>query len=160
MTDAYSAERAGYAERLARLAGSTTWREPMEGHATRGDHLPDVHAMAASLAFARRGEADIGPDVALAVICRKMAHRRKVVTELAAALLASGGRAGERCADYLPQIAAACYSHVVTGEPIAVVAGIAERDWEILSSMGTGLLWDAVSVSVRRAEYAYRAEAA
>lgn len=160
MSDAYSAERAGYAERLARLAGGTTYREPVGGYGTPSDYMPDVHAMAASLAFARRGEADIGPDVAFAVICRKMAHRRKVVTELAAALLASGGRAGERCAYYLPQIASACYSHVVTGEPRAVVAGIAERDWVILSSMGVGLLWDAVSVSVRRAEYAYRSEAA
>lgn len=160
MSDIYSAERAGYAERLARLAGSTTYREPMEGHATRSDYMPDVHAMAASLAFARRGENDIGPDVALAVICRKMAHRRRVVTELAAALLAQGGRPGERCADALLEIAAACYVHVVTGDPLERVPEITERDWEILSAMGAGLLWDAVAVSVRRAEYAYRAEAA
>ena len=86
MSDAYSAERAGYAERLARLAGGTTYREPVGGYGTPSDYMPDVHAMAASLAFARRGKADIGPDVALAVICRKMAYRRKVATELAAAL--------------------------------------------------------------------------
>ena len=160
MGDVFSTERAGFAERLARLAGGTTYREPMGGHGTKSDHIPDVHAMAASLAFARRGASDIGPDVAMAVICRKMAHRRRVVTELAAALLAQSGRVGERCADYLPQIAAACYSNVVTGEALERPEGPDDRDWEILSAMGTGLLWDAVSVSVRRAEYAYRAEAA
>lgn len=162
MGDVYSAERAGYAERLARLAGSTTWREPMEGHATKSDNMPDVHAMAASLGFARRGSSDIGPDVAVAVICRRMDHRQRVVTELTAALLAQSGRVGERCADHLPQIAAACYMHVVTGEPYRrdLCPEVADRDWEILSAMGTRLLWDAVAVSIRRAEYAYRAEAA
>ena len=160
MSDEYSTVRAGFAERLARLAGGTTFREPVGGHSVKADNMPDVHAMAASLAFARQGDGDIGPDVAFAVICQRMTHRRRVVSEMTAALLAQGGRPGERCADYLPQIAASCYVHVVTGNPAERVEGPDERDWLILSSMGAGLLWDAVTVSVRRAERAYRAEAA
>lgn len=159
MSDVFSAERAGFAERLARLAGGTTWREPLEGYGTRSDNMPDTHAMAAALAFARTGPSDIGPDVAYAVICRRPAHRRRVVMELTAALLAQSGVVGERCADYLPQIAARCYVHVCTGSPVEPVEGVKERDWTILSAMGCGLLWDAVTVSVRRAEYAYRAAA-
>lgn len=159
-SDAYSTERAGFAERLARLAGGTTWREPMGGYSTSSDNMPDVHALAASLAFARRGANDIGPDVAMAVICRVPAHRERVVTELAAALLAESGWVGERCVDQLPMVAAQCYMHVCTGEPSTQPEGVTERDWGILEAMGCRLLWDAVTVSVRRAEHAYRAEAA
>ena len=65
--------------------------------------------------MARRGPGDNGPDIAYAVICQRPTRRAAVVTELAAALLAQGGYAGERCADYLPQIAAACYVSVCTG---------------------------------------------
>lgn len=160
MSDAYSAERAGYAERLARLAGGTTYREPMEGHATKSDNMPDVHAMAASLAFARRGEADIGPDVALAVILKEMTHREKVIFKLSKALLLLSGFAGQRCAYYLPQISAACYRHVCTGLPVEKPEGVPDRDWEILSSIAIGQLWDAVAVTIRRAEHAFHAEAA
>ena len=35
--DTYSAERASFAERLGRLAGGTTWREPLEGNGTNSD---------------------------------------------------------------------------------------------------------------------------
>lgn len=159
-SDAYSTERAGFAERLARLAGGTTWREPVGGYGTKSDNLPDVHALAASLAFARRGRDDIGPDVAMAVICRVPAHRQRVVTELAAALLAESGRVGERCADHLPIVAARCYMHVCIGSPAEQPEGVDERDWAILGAMACRLLWDAVTVTVRRAERAYRAEAA
>lgn len=159
MTDVYSNERAGYAERLARLAGGTTWREPLQGNGTKQDNLPDVHALAASLAFARSGPNDIGPDVAFAVICQRPTHRERVVVKLAEALMNLAGHVAERCADSLPQVAAACYAHVCSGQHVPRPQGLAERDWEILSAVAVSQLWDAVSVSVRRAEYAYRAAA-
>lgn len=159
MSDTFSNERAGYAERLARLAGGTTWREPIGGYSTSADNMPDVHALAASLAFARQGPNDIGPDVAFAVICKKMTHRERVVMKLADALLGLAGHVAERCADSLPQVAAASYVHVCTGEPVSKPEDVTHRDWEILSAIAIGQLWDAVNVSVRRAEYAYRAAA-
>lgn len=159
MSDVYSNERAGYAERLARLAGGTTWREPMQGHGTKMDNLPDVHALAASLAFARQGPDDIGPDVAFAIICQKPTHRERVVAKLSEALLKLAGHVAERCADHLPQVSAACYAHVCSGQYVQAPDGVGERDWEILSAVAVNQLWDAVSVSVRRAEYAYRAAA-
>lgn len=157
--DPFSTERAGFAERLARLAGSTTWREPMGGYGTSSDSMPDVHALAASLAFARTGPDDIGPDVAYAVICRRMAQGERVVAKLSGALLHLAGRAGERCADSLPMVSAECYAHVCTGQPMTKPDELAERDWLILSAIGVGQIWDAVAVSVRRAERAYRAAA-
>lgn len=68
------------------MAGGTTYREPMEGHATDGGTLPDAHAIASALAFARRGPEDIGPDVAYCLVLQSDAYRAKVTRLLAEAL--------------------------------------------------------------------------
>ncbi|WP_244953566.1 hypothetical protein WCN79_01950 [Xanthomonas axonopodis pv. vasculorum] len=94
MTDAYTSERASFRERLARMSGGTTYRAPMEGHGTKSDTMPDVHTMAAALAYARQGEGDIGPDIALAIVCQTDYRRQRIVNELAAVLLAATGKVG------------------------------------------------------------------
>lgn len=158
--DAFSNERASFAERLARLAGGTTWREPIGGYGTKSDNLPDVHALAASLAFARNGKNDIGPDLVMSIICQMPSNLVRITTELAAALLAASGRIGEDNADELPIVASRSYRHLVTGEPVKKPVGMNDRDWILLHGLACRMLWDAVTVSVRRAERAYRAEAA
>lgn len=159
-TDVYSTERAGFAERLARLTGGSTWREPMEGYGSRHDWQPEAHRLAQALAYARAGGNDIGPDLVCAIVLQWPGKPHRVVTELAAALLAQTGRVGERCADHLPMIARACYLHVVTGEELTEeIDGVDPRDWLLLTSIGTGSLWQAVEQTIRRAERAYRAAA-
>ena len=46
----YSSDRPEFAERVARLAGQTTYRVPTEGRGTRTEQLPDAHAIATALA--------------------------------------------------------------------------------------------------------------
>lgn len=82
----WNSDRPDFCERVAKLAGGTTYRTPTEGRGTKLDQLPDAHAVAAALAFARRGENDVGPDVAYCWVLRCDSYRRKVVRKLADAL--------------------------------------------------------------------------
>lgn len=82
----YSSDRPEFAERVARLAGQTTYRVPTEGRGTRMEQLPDAHAIAAALAFARQGPDDIGPDVAYAWVVQTDAGRERVTRKLSEAM--------------------------------------------------------------------------
>lgn len=156
MTETHTNERAGFAEKVARLAGRTAYREPIGGFGSRSDYMPDEHAIAAAMAFARRGPNDIGPDVAVAIATGTHAHRMKIVRELAAALLATTGRIGERCADSLLHVSADCYLDVVGAVPAGHGEGITESDYAKLRKLGVMLLWDCAENAFRRARQAYR----
>lgn len=82
----YTSDRPDFIERLAKLAGGTTYRTPTEGRGTKQDQLPDAHAIATALAFARRGPDDIGPDVAYCWVLRCDSYRVRVVRKLSTAL--------------------------------------------------------------------------
>lgn len=82
----YSSDRPEFAERVARLAGQTTYRVPTEGRGTRTEQMPDAHAIAAALAFARQGSDDIGPDVAYAWVLQSDAGRERVTRRLSEAM--------------------------------------------------------------------------
>lgn len=56
-----------FLERLGRLAGQTTYRVPVEGIGTRFSHLPESHALAAALSFARGKRWNPGPELLYAV---------------------------------------------------------------------------------------------
>ena len=156
--DLFSTERAGFLERLAGLSGRTTWREPAGGaHYTGG--VPDAHALAASLAYARRGEHDIGPDILVCVACQTEHRRPRIVAELAAALVAECGRVAKRNQHALPAIAARAYMGVVYGKHYTPPSGVRMHDYLLLSRMGEATLWQAAEQSLRLAERAYRAAA-
>jgi|GEM_PF-2147060 len=158
MAEVYTNERAGFRERLARMAGGTTYREPIGGYGTKADSVPDVHTMAAALAYAKEGPSDIGPDIALAIVCQADYRRQQIVTELVAALLAETGRVGERCADVLPIICGRAYVAVVLGVPAEADADwkIAARDWQLLSGLAEAALMQAAEGAIRRASGSYR----
>jgi hypothetical protein len=156
MSDEFSTARAGFAERVAKMAGGTTYREPVGSFGSSADHLPDAHAVAAAMAYARRGPNDIGPDIAVAIATGTPAHRSRIVLELSAALLACTGRVGERATNFLLMIAAHCYLYVVTGKPQGPrPLGVSERDYTLLRSMGEGILWQAAESALTRAKKAY-----
>ncbi|MDE2470258.1 MAG: hypothetical protein KGL35_16290 [Bradyrhizobium sp.] len=159
-TDLFSTERAGFAERLARLTGGTTWREVGHG-GHNGDPMPDAHSLAASLAFARRGSHDIGPDILSAIVCQAEYLRPRIVTELTAALVAECGRVAKRNANTLPAIASHAYLAVVYGHNLKPPAqGIRAHDYLLLTRMGEATLWAAAEQSLRLAERAYYSRAA
>jgi hypothetical protein len=140
MSDEFSTVRAGFMERVAELAGGTTYRMPVGGQGTGGDRMPDAHAIAASLAYARRGPTDIGPDIAVAIATGSVAHRTRIVMELSAALLACTGRVGDRAAHFLLTISAHCYLCVTGTTNVERPLGVSERDYTLLRSMGEGIL--------------------
>jgi hypothetical protein len=157
MSDEFSHVRAGFLERIAKLAGGTTYREPIGSYGTGGDRMPDAHVIAAAMAYARRGPTDIGPDIAVAIATGSTAHRTRIVMELSAALLASTGKVGERTSNFLLMIAAHCYLFVVTGTPQGQrPLGVSERDYLLLRSIGEGILWQAAEAALARAKKAYR----
>ena len=84
----YTTDRPEFIERLAKLAGGTTYRTPAAPRGTKQDQLPDAHAIAAALAFARRMEDpdDIGPDVAYCWALGSDAYKARVTRRLAIAL--------------------------------------------------------------------------
>lgn len=158
MADTFSTERAGFAERLGRLAGGTTYREPMEGHSTAGCHMPEAHSLATALAFAGRGNGDVGPDLALAVVLQRLVKPERVVPWLASELSKYGGRMADKNADFLPNLSRVAYVAVIQGGDPAEVEGVDERAHLWLSSLAMSLIWGEVGEAIWRAERAYRAE--
>ena len=144
-------------ERLQRLLGSTTWREPMLGGGGRAG-LPAAHELAAALGMARQhvcaacgspstsrcghsagtrpDPADVGPDVAIDVLLRQTVHAGKVGRAVEAALAANrSSRACRRCRPYLRIIVWAAYVQVVHGyaTPQLRPGEVSEADWDVLT---------------------------
>ena len=82
----WTSDRPEFCERVAKLAGDTTYRVPTEGKGTKVAQVPDAHAIAAALAYARQGPQDIGPDVAYCLVLQSDAYRWKVCRMLAEAM--------------------------------------------------------------------------
>lgn len=156
MSDAtFTYERANFAERAAKLAGGTTFREPVGGRSTKQD-IPDEHAIAAAFAYSRVSPNDIGPDIAVAIITGCPAHGDRIVRELAAALMAGlGHRAKAKVADVI-RVAADCYLRAVRGTGGKKPEGLDDRQYQIVSTLGDRILWQAAEESLFRAERAYR----
>lgn len=159
-TDTFNhADRAGFLERLARLAGSTTWREPGQGGGVPyvARRIPTEHAMALALAMARTNPRDVGPDLAYSV-ATGVPHRRHIIIAWLAEKLEKGtGSVGQRCSPWLQRIAGRAYDKVI-GSPVdevpGWVAGKMSRDIELLSNVAEGWLWMSMEAAVERAEYA------
>jgi len=159
MAETFSYDRASFAERAAKLAGGTTFREPVGGRGTKHDHVPDEHAMAAAFAYSRQGKNDVGPDIALAIITGTHAHGDRIIRELAAALMAGLGKRAEGHATDILRIAAGCYLWAVSGERGRQPDGMEKRQYQIAHTLGDRILWQAAEESLFRAERAYRQEA-
>lgn len=156
MTEAFSYERATFAERAARLAGKTTFREPVGGVSTNHDHMPDEHAIAAAFAYARKHPRDVGPDIAVAIITGSTAHADKIVKELAAALLAGLGHRARGKVKAILQVSAGCYLRAVTGKGSGKPDDLDARQYQIASTLGDSVLWREAEEALFRAELAYR----
>lgn len=149
-------ERSGFIERLGRLSGTTTWREPGGGGYTPpvAGALSGGNAMLLSLSMARRYPGDVGPDIAYSVGTGRPHHRRQAVEWLADKLLAGTGSAGKRAKRNLLTIAGQAYDLVIgTRARIEPPRG-AVREFELLANVGAGWLWIAMEAAVERAEVA------
>ena len=156
MTETFSYDRAGFAERAAKLAGMTTFREPVGGRGTKRDHVPDEHAMAAAFAYSRQGPNDIGPDIALAIITGTHAHGDRIIRELAAALMAGLGNRATGKTAAIVRVAAGCYLRAVCGSGGKKPDGLTDRQYELARILGESVLWRSANEALFRAERAYR----
>ena len=133
-----SDDRIGFIERLGRLAGQTTYRVPVEGVGTRFSHLPESHALAAALSYARGQRWNPGPELAYAV-ATGIPHKRDCVIDwLAEKLHVGTGAEGRNHADRIRGIAAISYSIVVRG-PESIIRY--QFDPHILRLANVGAAW-------------------
>ena len=156
IADVFSHDRATFRERIARLAGGTTYREPMEGHSTDPHRLTDQD-VAAALAFARQGASDIGPDVAYCMVCQSDAYRPRIVRELARALSESGGYYLRNSRPYLMRIADQAFAAMVWQARVEKPEGRSERAYSALLLAGVATLQNVADEAIRRAERAFYA---
>jgi hypothetical protein len=150
----YTHEKATFRERIAALAGRSTWREPMEGHSTDPAKMTDQD-VAAALAYARQGPDDIGPDIAYCMICGSDWHRARIVRLLAEAL-ASSGHAWRGARPYTLTIADQAFRSVVWQERVCRPEGCPERVFGNLLLAGVAALHSQADEAIRRAEAAFR----
>lgn len=151
----WSSDRPEFVEKVASLAGKTAYREPMQGVGTMMSDMPDAHAIAAALAYAKRSSTDIGPDVAYCWVVRTDAYKAKVVKMLAEAL---SQREFKTVAGWRHHAAEQAWNALVWDRAGSSPSG-ASRAYSKMLLVACGTLhneaWDALS----RAQSAYRSAA-
>lgn len=144
-------------ERLARLAGQTTYREPIGGRTTRTAVIPADHELCVALGWARDRDDphDIGPDVAMDIATGGGRNMASVVRELANALDADRGRGSRvvgRNRPYLRIVAADAYARICYGQRFERPEMVTERDWDTLTEAAYRVLERMADNAVARAE--------
>jgi hypothetical protein len=153
------ADRAGFLERLARLGGQTTYREPGGGGSPYSARMMTTeNALALALSFARRDKRDIGPEIVYTIATQVPHQQARVVAWLAGRLLTDTGPAGRKCEHQLLRLSLHCYELVGYGKALSPLPRRLPVAWDKLRDVGTGWLWMAAEGTVERAEYALRSE--
>lgn len=149
--------RPTYSERLAKLAGVVGQLSASTGGGIP-QRLPDAHALAASLAMARCGRRDIGPEIVASIYCGTDLWRSRIVSELVSAWMQTV-RAARHHAQALPVVAGHSYEGAVYGgecNPLwADNLGIKKPLYSLLVELGTGMLLTAAEDCVARAARKY-----
>lgn len=153
-TDTFNhGDRAGFIERLGRLAGQTTYREAGGGGSPFSARMMTAeNALILQLTFARRHPRDVGPEITYA-IATGIPHRREdVVRWLALKLMTETGRAGQKAANYRNILASHCYEMVAFGRQTTRLPKRLPVAWDRLCSIGIGWLWMQAEATIERAE--------
>jgi len=150
------ADRSGFVERLGRLAGQTTWREPTGAGYTPyvSGSLSGENAMVLALSMGRRSERDVGPDVAYSVGTGQPHRRQQVVEWLADKLLRGTGPTGKKAERQLLAISGQAYDLVIGMRQKVIPPRGAVTEFTLLVNVGAGWLWVAMESAVERAERA------
>lgn len=150
------ADRSGFVERLGRLSGTTTWREPGGSGYTppTPGALSTENAMLLSLAMARKNPKDVGPDVAYSVGTGQPYRRQRVIEWLADKLQTGTGAAGHKAKRQLLSISGQAYDLVIGTRERVIPPRGAVAEYTLLVNVGAGWLWVAMESAVERAETA------
>lgn len=151
----YSTDRPEFLERLAALAGGTTYRQPSGARSTSHDWLPDSHAIATALAYARKDRDDIGPDVAYCWALQSDAYRQRTVRRLAIMLRSPKTRT---VAAHRLTAAEAAWTAMVHNRRAKVnqPADVRPDDWNRLILAAVTLLYQSAWDALADAERAYK----
>jgi hypothetical protein len=144
-------------ERLTRLLGQSTWREPMGSVGTKQSQMTDANHVAAALGLARLGRDDIGPDIAVCVYLQTDYKRDWIVRTLANALRGQRHRAVRENKRHLRQVCDMAYRCVVWGIPGLMPEGMKPLHWATLYTVACATLSNEAEDAVNRAERIERA---
>jgi len=106
-----------FLERLGRLAGQTTYREPCGSFGTRFGSVPEANGLVLTLTGARHSESDIGPELAVSRVIQNEAKKGDVVSWLMRELKS-----------YDPRLVARCRKNFRTACEVAYMSFITEID--------------------------------
>lgn len=152
MTDqTFTQERAGFLERMGRLAGQSTYRVPVEGVGTKFDHIPESHGLIVTLCGARGQKWQPGPEIAFAVATGIQHQREKVVQWLMGKLYLGTGATVRTYKDRLRAIAEISYLMAV-GETKSDGGAEFDPHMRRLASIGAGWLAMCMDETIHRAE--------
>ncbi len=159
-TETYTHERASFVERIQRLGGSTTWREPMQGGGSKADSLPDAHALAAAMAWTGKADPGIGHRVAYAIYLGSKHWAEEIVAETERQLLELERRIRRRHgkASISRFAAIAAYMGVCQGVTVPEPAG-SDTTWFLMVRVGERWLLSQAEEALDVAEAAYRRRA-
>jgi hypothetical protein len=153
------ADRAGFLERLARLAGQSTYREPGGGGSPYSARMMTTeNALALALSFARRDKRDVGPEMVYTIATAVPHQSARVISWLGARLLHDTGPTGRKCERQLILLSTHCYEMVGYGKPVTRLPSRLPVAWDKLRDIGIGWLWMAAESTVERAEYTLHGE--
>ena len=165
MADTWTHERATFRERIARLAGRTSWREPVAGYTNKAGELGEEQQIAMALAFARDQDdpLDIGPEVAYCLVCESRGGKPDVLDKVTQAM-----RLVSRAADARPLMTRsavnAAFEWAIFGEepdPADVPkAGMTPATYRGLILVARGAIIRAGEEAIYRAERAFYGRAA
>lgn len=153
----FTNERASFEERMARLCGESTYRQPVEGRSTQVRPIPQAHVISAALAFARQDPKDFGPDVAYDLATGRTGHGARVCRLLAGALGRDRSAVIRRNRPHLHVATWAAYTWAVHGGafPNALQPSeVSGDDWVVLVEAARRILWVMADEAVGRAERA------
>lgn len=145
-------------ERLARLGGGTTYREPVGGRTTRSGAIPADHELCVALGWARDRDDphDIGADIAMDMATGAGRNMASVVRQLANALDQGGGHRGSRVIrrnrPFLRIAAADAYARIVYSQRFERPEAVAPADWEAITEAAYRVLERMADNAVARAE--------
>ena len=141
-----------FQERVAALVGSSTYRTPAGSRSTGSDHLPAAHAVAAALAFVKRGASDIGPDVAICIALGTDAKRGLIIAALAQAMKMDRHPLTRRNVKAMGYVANVAFDCVVHGRRRQRIDSITQDDWDMLVPAACRILEALADAALAEAE--------
>ena len=160
-TDTFNhADRAGFIERLGRLAGQTTFREAGGGGSPYSSRMMTTeNAMVLALSFARRDVRDIGPEIAYAIGTGIPHQQERVLFWLDIKFQRDAGHEGRRL-QLRSILSRHCYEMVAIGKQVTRLPRESRlpKSWDGLRNIGIGWLWMQAESTIERAEYALHSD--